>query len=366
MRFSPVRLSTVLWMIAATSGCTSSGSVTRMVSGRGVDGRFVADQAYAAYLQGVVLETRGRFDDAAKAYAEGIRHDPDSAELWTRIGVLRCARTAQTSPEGPWDAFARASEIDPEYEETWTERARCHLRRGELDLANRAARVAVSLDPKRTEAAVLLAMILERQGRIDEARRWLDGLVVLWPTSLQAEEAMLAFAARTRDEVRREAAEAALSELRPRQDERQPLRRARPTLTEIDGALREGAFEAAKRMAITAHLASGALALRAVALGKVDFARAHADLVLTADPTDVDAYVAAAVAADLARDEGGLLRSLSTAPKLVGPPSPLATLLFGELLDRRIGKAAAQAWRNAAPSVTPGDDPLIRTVAARR
>jgi tetratricopeptide (TPR) repeat protein len=341
-----------------------------MVGGHRVEGRFVADEAYAAYLRGVVLETQGHLDAAAAAYGEAIRHDPDSAELWTRIGVLRCAAKTQpgdpATSAGPWDAFTHASEIDPDYEETWTERARCHLKRGQLDNAARAARVAVSLDPERSEAAVLLALILERQGNVVEARRWLDGLIVREPTSIEAHDAMLAFAARTHDEARGEAAERALAELRPARSAEQPLRLARPSLSEVDAALVQGDFDRARKLALASRLSSGTLALRAVALGSADFAHEQAELVLAADPSDNDARIAAAVAADLTRDEPAFARALSSVPAFTMPLSPLATLLMGELLGRRVGPAARSAWLAAAGPIGKKDDALLETVAARK
>jgi Tfp pilus assembly protein PilF len=364
------RLATVVVSALLGLGCASSYPVTRMVGGHRVEGRFVGDQAYGAYLKGVVLETQGRLDAAAAAYEEAILHDPDSAELWTRLGALRCSAPVKpgspTTQSGPWDAFTRAAEIDPEYEETWTERARCHLLHGQLEQAARAARIATSLDPNRIEPPLLLAQILERQGRLVEARQWLDGLVVREPTSAEAHEAMARFAGRTHDDARREPSERALSNLRPPRDDDQPFKRARPSFSEIDAALGQGDFERAKNLALSARLSSGALALRAAALGIVAFARAQAELVLTADPSDSDARVAAAVAADLGRDEDALSATLSSLPASSTPLSPLATLLMAELLDRRLGPRVKQTWLGKAGAPTTTGDPLIAAVAARR
>src|SRR4029079_817348 len=111
------RLALPMIVLPLGVGCASSYPVTRMVGGHRIQGRFVGDQAYAAYLKGVVLETQGRLDAAAAAYEEAITHDPDSAELWTRIGALRCSAAqkpgATATAPGPWDAFTRAAEIDP-------------------------------------------------------------------------------------------------------------------------------------------------------------------------------------------------------------------------------------------------------------
>jgi tetratricopeptide (TPR) repeat protein len=341
-----------------------------MVGGHRVEGRFVGEQAYAAYLKGVVLETQGRFDAAAAAYQEAIVHDPDSAELWTRVGALRCATSPRSdggsTEGGPWDAFTRAAEIDPQYEETWTERARCHLRRGQLEQAARAARIATSLDPDRVEPPLLLAQILERQGNLVEARQWLDGLVVREPVSVEVHEAMVGFAGRTHDDARREASEHALADLHPAHASDMPFKRVRPSLAEIDQALGQANFERARSLAVATRLSSGALALRAAALGLVSFAQAQSALVLTADPTDSDARVAAAVAADLAHDDAALSAALSSLPAASTPLSPLATLMLGELLARREGSQVKQVWLSNAGAATTEGDPLAKAVAGRR
>ena len=366
------RVIRTLWLVLPVAlGCAAAPPVTRMVGGHRVEGRFVADGAYAAYLRGVVLENQGRLEAAMAAYGEAIEHDPDSAELWTRLGTLRCAmvvrRGAPAKAVGPWSAFARAAEIDPAYEEAWTERARCHLNRGELDDAARAARGAVSLDPDREEPAILLALVLERQGHLEEARHWLDGLIARDPSSIEAHEAMAAFAARTGDEGRRNASAEALALLRPPRSGAGIARRGDAvSLSGIDAAIGRRDFDRARRLALAARLSSGALALRAAAVGSVSFARIEAELVLAADPADVDARVAATVIADLTRDDAAFARALSGVPANGAPISPLAAVLMAELLDRRIGSEARRAWLNGVGPLANSDDPLVSAVANRR
>jgi tetratricopeptide (TPR) repeat protein len=365
------RVIRTLWLVLPVAlGCAAAPPVTRMVGGHVVEGRFVADGAYAAYLRGVVLETQGQLEAAMAAYGEAIEHDPESAELWTRMGVVRCAAGvtpgAAAKAVGPWDAFARAERIDPTYEETWTERARCHLNRGELDDAARAARAAVSLDPDRRETAILLALVLERQGHLEEARRWLNGLIARDASSIEAHEAMAAFAVRTGDEGRRLGSEEALALLRPPLSGAGVLRRGEAvSLSGIDAAIGRGDFDRARRLALAARLSSGALALRAAALGSVSFARIEAELVLAADPADGDARVAATVAADLARDDAAFSRALSGVPANDAPLSPLATLLMAELLSRRVGADARRAWLHGVGPLANSNDPLVSAVANR-
>jgi len=355
---------------AATAGCASSTAVTRSVGGRLVRGRFVTDDAYAAYLRGALLEAQGKHEAALSAYTEGARYDPDSPELLTKIGALNCGRQDVTAGEAsakPAAAFDRAAAIDPDYEEVWTERARCHLKRGQLAAAEHAARIAVSLDPSRVECALLLSLVLERQERIEEAARWLQGLVVRNPTSVEAQEAMAAFAERTRDDVRRDAAERALAELGARTNRKTLASKARPSVADVDAAIARGAFDEARRLALRARVSSGALALRAAAVGAASFARTQAELVLAADPDDADARVAAAVAADLLRDDDALERATTAVPSSRAPVSPLAGLLMAELLDRRVGPAAKKAWLGAlGDQGGEADDALVRRVAERR
>jgi tetratricopeptide (TPR) repeat protein len=330
-----------------------------------VRGRFITDDAYAAYLRGALLEAQGKQKAALNAYIEGARQDPDSPELLTRIGALRCADDgAGDAKSSPAAAFDRAASVDPAYEEAWTERARCYLKRGELEGAEQAARVAVSLDPDRIEPAVLLSLVLERRNRIDDAARWLDGLVIRDPASIEAAEAMLAFALRTNDVARKAAAERALGELGPMRGGTL-TEKARPSLTDVDRALSRGAFDQARRLALTARLSSGALSLRAAAVGAATFAKEQADLVLAADPSDGDARVAAAIAADLLRDDDALARAMIDASVGRTPLSPLARALMAELLDRRIGPDAKKAWLDAFGAALADGDPLVHDVTTR-
>lgn len=363
MRVKKALVFAVPLLLTACFGPPSS--VARVVSGHRLDGRYVNDTAYAAYLRGAVLEAKGDLGGAIDAYREALREDPDSAELWTRVGAVRCALGgAQGSP---WDAFTRASELDVEYEGTWSERGKCHLARGDVARALESARIAVSLDPSRVENVALLVRALERSDRLDEARRWMDGLVTREPRSLEAERAMLEFARRTGDAPRREAAARALVAMAPHL--RDELAKELPTLAPlaaIDAALARDDRAAARTLAVEAHVPSGALALRAAAIGNLPFAKSQAELVLAADPHDADARVALATVADLAHDDAALASALAETPANPAPLSPLAGFLMAELLDRRIGHDAAVRWRAALGAVPTGGDSLLDAVGERQ
>src|SRR5262249_13996344 len=130
---------TLAALLSFSVGCVGAGgAVSRIVDGRRLEGRYIADEAYASYVRAVTLEAKGDFSGADAAYAEAIRSDPESAHLWTRVGALRCEPAYESANKSPWDAFTRATEIDPELEETWTERARCHDKKGDTAGAERA------------------------------------------------------------------------------------------------------------------------------------------------------------------------------------------------------------------------------------
>lgn len=350
-------------------GCIGAGGpVSRIVDGRRVEGRYVAEDAYAAYVKAVTLEAKGDLRGADAAYEEAVRSDPESAHLWTRIGAIRCSSAFGTSAMSPWDAFTRATEIDPEFEQTWTERARCHMQKGDSASAERAARMAIALDPEESEPVLLLVSLYERAHDLEHARLWLDGLVLREPGNREAARAMLAFAERTGDEPRRRAATLLLQGAEPSNaDAARPRGHddATHALSEIDHALLRSDLVAARRVAVSHHVSSGMVALRAAALGQGSLAHAQAELVLLADPGDTDARIAAAVAADLARDDAAMNRALSAVPAAATDASPLGIALFAELLSRRAGAPAAAAWQAAAGSVTANGDALVARVAAR-
>ena len=335
-------------LVFLAAACGGGPQVARIVDGHLVQGRFVQPEAYAAYLSGVIHENRGDLLAAEAAYVEAIRYDPHGAEIWARIGAVRCARGMVTPA---LDAFRRADEIDPETEEVWTARARCHLGLGQTDLALAAALRAVALDPDRPDPIVLLARILEHAGRLDEALLWMDGLVLRDPSSAPAQRAMVDLAARTGDDPRRLAAMRALEQIRGDGF-------AKATISDVDDALLRGDTERARRLAVAAGVVGGALALRAVALGQSGFAREQAEIAAGADPSDSDARIAAAVAADLAGNDAALSKALSGLEARMTQPSPLGRALLAELVERRCGIGLE-------PESPRKTDPLLSKVIER-
>ncbi len=355
--------------LGALAGCSEQG-VVRVLDGRMVEGRFIDEHAYALYAVAAEAEARGDHALALRAYEAAAEQDPESPEIWTRVGAVRCmpeasGRVARAEAE---EAFERAEARDQEYEPLWRERARCALAAGHAEEARAFAARAEALDPNRDETVVLHALALEKSGRPQAARRALVALTLRHERSVPAWRALAELARRSGDADLAESASSTLARL-TRGTALDPRPAPPGALAEIDAALLRGDLPAARRRATVARLAAAELALRAAALGRVEPARAQAELVLGADPADPAARIALAVAADLAADEATVVRVLRELPpardaSLVSA-SPLARLLYAELLQRRVGAEAARAFLGAEPLETTGGDGLIQRVDRR-
>lgn len=343
-------------------GCAEPG-VVRIVDGRPTLGRAISGQAYALYARAAQREAEGDLEGALRFYEAAAREDPDGAEIWTRVGALRC-RLAPTSAD---EAFELGKEADPAHAPLFVERARCALHRGDPPAAIAAAERAVALDPDDLDASILRAAAIERSGRGEEAVHALRALTVRHPGRAAAWLALFDLARRRGDAALALEAARRAREIAP--DLAAVLRPAVPALAplaEIDAALRADDLGKARRLALRARLPAGELGLRAAALGRAALAREQADLVLGADPADASARIALAAAADLAGDAGALGEAMRSIPGRSTPPSPLARLLFAEVLARRAGADAARAWLDAtAVGAADPADPLLRETESR-
>jgi tetratricopeptide (TPR) repeat protein len=381
-----VRLSRLLaaaLLSLGVTGCAESG-VVRVFDGREVLGPYISELAYAAYAEAEERAAHGEVAEAMSALQRAAQEDPGSVQIWTRLGAVSCLRSAAgrgtSTVEG---AFHRAESIDPRYAPLWRERARCHLR-GEPDreqaatttpaereaAALEASGKAVALDPDDVEAAAVRATLLLRNGRADEARRLMEALTIRTPTSAESFLALFDFGLAAKDEALAQRAGERVLALAPRLASRveAELPALRPR-ARLDAALRDDDLPRAQRIALHARISSAELALRAAALGRVSLSRRQAEALAGADPADLSARVALAVAADLGGDLAALdasLRALPPALPGAAPPalSPLARLLFAELLERRLGPEAARLWLGPGAALAT-DDALIEAVDRR-
>lgn len=274
-------------LVACTEG---SGSVTRMADGVRYEGRFVNPEAYAAYLLGVEREARGEYKNALSAYQEAHAEDPDSPEIWARIGAVRCASSPTSGgPAAAHAAFERGLENDPDYFGNYFERARCAERAHDLAGALADASAAVARRPQDEPANLLVARLLLALGRGAEARAWLEAFQTYQATS--------------------------------------------PRLTRALDSARRVALGVSARSS-SAPSGSPFDALRG---GSAERARQQAQTELEADPTNSDAWIAALVACDALRDEVCFERALVSLKSPSLTPSATALGYLRELLARRVG-----------------------------
>ena len=279
------------------AGCTvGSSGVTRMAEGVRYEGRYVNPEAYAAYLLGVEHEARGAFGEALEAYLEAHSEDPDSPEVWARIGAVRCfSREPKAGPGAARAAFERGLELDPAYYGNYLERARCAERARDFASALRDGRAAVARRPQDEPANLLVARALQELGKSAEARLWLEAYRSYQPAAVASERA---------------------------------LQTARgPQSNQVAVPASGGNVPAAPRSGAFAELRSG----------RTELARQRAQIELDADPTNADAWIAALVACDALHDD---LCFETTIGRLQTPslsPSSTALGYLKELLARRAG-----------------------------
>jgi tetratricopeptide (TPR) repeat protein len=293
----PARQSALALGLALCVGCgVGSSGVTRIADGVRYQGRFVNAEAYAAYLLGVEREAQSEFNEALAAYLEAHAEDPDSPEIWARIGAVRCFASApEKGPGAARAAFERGLRTDPTYYGNYFERARCAERARDYPSALRDATAAVTHRPEDEPANLLVARILQALGKNAEARAWLEAFRSFHAATIAADRAL--------DSARR------------------------------PGSIR--APEAPKSDAAMSTARSGAFA--ELGSGRNERARQRAQLELDADPSNSDAWIATLVACDALHDEvcfEAAIGQLQT-PSLA--PSSTALGYLRELLARRAG-----------------------------
>ncbi len=337
------------------SACTDP-KVVRVFDGKPVAGRFIDYEAYAAYGRGLEAEQDGHEQLAARWFQEAAQYDAKSVEIRTHLGAALCAPRMNTQAEAV-EVFDEAEQIDPTYEPLFRARARCALTMSKLDAALAYAARAVELDPDQDEAIVLYAELLERRSKYDEAARLLDSHLLRHPTSIPGWRARYDLAQRRADASAMKHSADVLVRLAPRMAEE--LARSVPTLAPlalVDDAIRQGNIDDARKAARHARLPPAELAVRAAAMGAMKLAREQAEHVLGADPASASARVALASASDALADDRSVGVALDLpAGERITPLSPLARLVFAELLVRRSSREAARAFVGALESDKTND-----------
>lgn len=279
----------LLCSAALCLGCVEgSSTVTRMAGGVRYEGRFVNPEAYAAYLQGVEREAQGDYKNALSSYLEAHAEDPDSPEVWARIGAIQCvSASAEGGPKAARVSFERGLHNDPGYYGNYLERARCAERAQALRAALADGIAAVARRPQDEAANLLVVRVLRALGQNQEARTWLEAFQTYRASSVARSRAL-------------------------------PALRSASTPNAAQGAAHSAAF---------AELRTG----------HAERARSQAQLELAADPSNADAWIAALVACDALRDPQCFETALTSLKSPSLPASETALRFLRELLARRTG-----------------------------
>jgi hypothetical protein len=190
------------------------------------------------------------------------------------------------------------------------------------------------------ETTRIISAALDSLGKHEEAERWLSALALRYPASHSA-RLWLSRARFEHGQV------------------------PRGEVDRVDQALLDDRVELASARALELGLSEAQLAAREVALGLPQKGFDRATTVFEADPSDATAWVVLLVSADLLGDEAGYGRIVAQRGDLTGPVDDLASLLFVDLLKRRVGEKAARAWLRKAGASDEKETPATREHGAR-
>ena len=366
-------------------GCGREPRVARVYNGQLVEGRFIAPEAYAAFLRGAIAEEAGDTKGALTAYSQAVDEDQSDPELEARIGETRC----RLNPNDPAiDAsFAKALKLDPNSASALAANARCEASRGRtgeaMMLANRAAaqdptnsgleafavKSSVSSgDPAVRERAIALTRVHgEHVASWDALIAWgrahkdaelvvagLEGLVRVAPTrSAEVEAGAVMLSQMGNVPLARKLAVAVsdapieLGVLGPRD--------ATVARLAVDEAISRADRPRTLTRATRGHVPLAEIAARALLLEHRDLATAFASMELDADPKSSGAQMVRAA----------LSSKSSPLTAMSGEPPELCAMLYARHLATTSGPDAARAWlAHVTSTPAPATDPLLAPLAA--
>lgn len=156
----------------------------------------------AANNLGLVLLRRERLDEAAQAFTESVRIDPNRGFSLYNLGLVE-DRRGRLEPARA--LYRRALAVDPEIRNARLNLAIVLRRTGDLPSADRELRRILATTPEDVDARFHLAGVLRGQGRQDEAIEELRRLLAVEPEDLEARfelGGLLAERGRTEDALR--------------------------------------------------------------------------------------------------------------------------------------------------------------------
>lgn len=295
------------WLVSTSlAACATYSGTTRVVEGRTLEGRALPPAAYSAYTAAAYLESRGELEQAALSYETAIDHDPESAELWTRLGSVRCRSTGDAQ-----EAFEEAMSVDETYAPAYREASQCLVLQGQYAQALPVAKQAIQLDPGDAKTSLLVVEILHKLKRHGEARQWLMALSLLQPAgaSVAIDSPALSDEQRKRQEL---------------------------TL-----ALLGNELPRSRALAQELSMASDSLAIYALQVGALSAALAQAELVHRADPQNSNARIALLVAGLLLADDAAIATALASPGERSKFPSTASAQLLAQTLDAVVNSEAS-------------------------
>jgi hypothetical protein len=384
-----VRAALALVTTAGCSGCAHPWVVQRAYGGSVVEGRYVAPEAYAAFLRGAIAEAEERPVEAFRAYQDAAERDPGSPEPWTRMAEVRCSSGVVADAVAGERAVQHALTLDPDYAPGWVARSACAAVRGDGRAARAAAARAAQLDPRGDGANILLARSGDGAAASADARAILVALTVTATDPVAAWNALATWAEAHGDVALWARALVDLVRLAP--ERRGVIARSAEALAGAGSlgearAVAAAALEAGESpwpagLALAARLAvDEAIARRDVTgvrrratRGRMPLDEAGGRALLGGERALARDLVAADAAADpgafgarlvlAVADGGDLLGAAASVQPGDTPASPAALIAFGAALLQGTPPDDARAALAAAPRlpIVAGDDRVIRS-----
>jgi tetratricopeptide (TPR) repeat protein len=157
----------VLQRVAAELAAVASGDAEKLSArGRAEPPEKLRERAAALFDEGFHLQREGRLEEAAARYAKTITLDPDHAEAYSNLGVIRHGAGLVQEAIA---LYGRAVALKPAHAPAWGNLAVALAATGNNQQAIAALRQAVAAKPEDAEGHLKLGDFLRRNGDIDGA-----------------------------------------------------------------------------------------------------------------------------------------------------------------------------------------------------
>lgn len=127
---------------------------------------------------GNAFSATGSLQEAERAYRNAIALDPAFVDAWFNLGKLLLNGER---PEEAADALERVVRANPADGQTWKLLGDTHDRIGQFIAARSAYEQAFASSPRDPDIAALIASCLEKENRVDDARRMIEVTLAIQP-----------------------------------------------------------------------------------------------------------------------------------------------------------------------------------------